>query len=362
MAPPLPDAHRVYTLDELASMQLEGPKWIVPNVVEVAGKVMLYGHGGLGKSTVVMDLAISVASGTPFLGLTAPVVTGPVLLASTESSLRANRDRLIWLARAHDIATDAPLHYMHDAVFLDDAADRTIFWSLVAKIRPVLVILDPLDSFFWGDEDKAYTTKPVRQFLDAVTRQLGSAVFAITHAAAKDVEAGGLKKPRGSTAWYGWADTVIHAREDRRKSGKTRLVLDAIKQRNGVAQELIRVSPRVEPDRGLILFDPDLPAGSEDAPATATARVVEALKAGGNLTLTALRERVGGRTSTLRAMLEELERTGVVSTADVEVPAGYGRIRRATAWRLANGAAAAPAVAAVPLTSYLPALAGIAPL
>lgn len=323
-------ARKIYKLDELAALQDTGDRWIIPGVLQTGSRAILYGHGGVGKSNVIMDLSVAVASGTPFLGEMMPAKQGPVLVCSTEGDIFANRDRLLWLTNAHDVPLDIPLYFMQDAMLLDDNRDREEFWKIIAAYRPVLLILDPLDSFFWGEENSASATKPVRHFINSVIQEFRTCVVVLHHAASKSEEPGQLRKPRGSSAWHGWADTVIRAQVERRRGERSTLTLEVEKQRNARPAEPIRVVPRIDPERSLIVFEP----GDVEPHGMVAARIVDLLRAETPLTFTAIRERVGGRTATIRAALRDLEDRQVVSPLRILVPAGYGRHRHADAWQL----------------------------
>ena len=70
----------------------------------------LYGPSGCGKSFVAIDMALSVASGTPYLG-TFPVVQSPVVYLSGEGN-SGIKDRIAAWMILHE------LPYPEDCIFV----------------------------------------------------------------------------------------------------------------------------------------------------------------------------------------------------------------------------------------------------
>lgn len=333
-------AIETYTLAQLAALQDSPDRWVYKPMLQAPTRVILFGDGNVGKSLLAFDLALSTAAGTPFLGCYAPnpVHVGPVLVFSTEGDIYANRDRLLWLCNAHGAPLDAPLYYVQEPPIFDDAKDRQAFWDLLHAVRPKLVVLDPLDSFFWGDENSPTETKTIRHFLNAVVREFSCTLLVVHHASAKNDS----KRPRGTTAWYGWADTVIQVTQKVLKTKAKRVSLELVKQRNGPTGMLLQVRPRIDDREGLITFEVE---GAEP-PAGLAVKVVEVLQGHGPQSFSAIREATGGRSGTLRLALDLLEQAQTVVHTRLAVPCGVGRTRIIPAWRHVNDLDAPYTVAA----------------
>lgn len=332
-------AREVYSLAQLLALQDSGDRWLIDKVIPTSGRVIIFGPGGLGKTTLVMDLALSVATGSPFLGEVPVAKTGPVLMLSTEGDKFSNRDRFQGLVNAHEVSPDAPLYYMQEPLVLEEPGDRAALLDLLNDIKPVLVILDPLDSFFWGEENSASATKPFRHFVNAAIQAFKTTFLVIHHAAAKE-EPGQLNKPRGTTAWFGWADTVIRGQIDQRRQGREMIVWQVTKQRNGRKMEWLKVAPHYELDKDPPMLSFDVGETLEAHAVTAN-KVLEVLRAAGQpLSQTALRTLVGGRTTTLRAALRDLAQRKVIVNEPVDIPTSDGKPRRGRGWALAPGAPA----------------------
>ena len=273
-APPNPQgAHRVYTLEELLSVDDCEDRWIVPQMIPKRGHTIFYGEGSTFKSTLVFDLAIAVASGGLFLQRYRVDTHGPVLLVSTESSIEENAARVKMLLRARELPSPeldlvrrgrpliaknstVKLHFCQDAFFLDDPQEQNEFERIVAETRPVLIIVDPLDSFLSsGDENSPTETRPFRLFFNRIRNRYGTSQIILHHAtkASKDKQ----QSLRGTGAWQAWADAVMCAKRARRTVGDLyvdTVQVDAQKQRNGYVDTVLRAIPEYDESLQITTF------------------------------------------------------------------------------------------------------------
>jgi RecA-family ATPase len=99
------------------------------------------------KTYALLDLAISVVTGQPFLGRLEVARPGPVVLVLEESGRKALWRRLDSLTRGRAIGRDAlaDLHYAaNEGVKLDDLEWQDALIAAGRTIGPRLFILDPL--------------------------------------------------------------------------------------------------------------------------------------------------------------------------------------------------------------------------
>jgi len=168
---------------------------------------LLAGHGGTLKSTLALDLAVSVASNLPFLGV--EVEQCPVILFSGEDPTTTIRRRLGSICVAREVdptvlaqhlivfdATQAPVLYtggVEPAALTDLKAD-------IATFQPGLVILDNASDIF--DEIKRAQVRAFMRMLAGIGAASGAAILLLSHidkAAAKNGSGG--EGYSGSTAW-----------------------------------------------------------------------------------------------------------------------------------------------------------------
>ena len=139
--------------------------WVVDDWI-VAGAVnSLYGDGGLGKTLLAQQLACSVATGVPWLGI--PVKQGSVLaiLCEDEKDELHRRHNAIKAAMGHTIGNPFNDVWLWPRVGDDNALIRWdkdskpivgAFWERIEQqieaLQPSLLILDTLADFYAGSE------------------------------------------------------------------------------------------------------------------------------------------------------------------------------------------------------------------
>jgi RecA-family ATPase len=172
----------VVTAASLAGSSAPPRQWIVPEIIPDRQVTIVSGDGAVGKSTLLLQLAVAVATGREWIG-TSPI-TGPVLFASAEDEFDEQWRRLEAIVNSMAGLLMADLTDLHiiplaglDAIMA--APDKTgilkttpIWRGLVKRVeefRPKLVVLDPLADVFGGDEIKR---QHARQFV-SIGRKLG---------------------------------------------------------------------------------------------------------------------------------------------------------------------------------------------
>jgi RecA-family ATPase len=247
--------HQIYSVTDLLSLQDDPNRWIVPRMIQKSNRILVFGEGGNYKSTVVFDLCVAVASQGKLLRQLDVLHHGPVLLNSTEGSVFDNKDRLLSHMRAHGAnPMDTQLYFCQQPFCLDDAMDVEDLEKEIKRLKPILVVLDPLDSFFSGDENSAKETKALRRQIDRLIDEY-KCTFIVIHHQTKGGQGGkekggGKPTPRGSSAWYGWADAVLHFSVAKKKLGLAEpteiLTIESLKQRNGKKGRIFSAVPQVD--------------------------------------------------------------------------------------------------------------------
>jgi hypothetical protein len=309
--------------------------WLVQDLWTDQAVGILGGEPKCCKSFLALDLALSVASGTPCLRRFAVARSGPVLVFPAEDSLAIVRQRLDGLAAAAGLdLTPWPLHVITAPVLrLDLATDQQRLTHTVAALQPRLLILDPLIRLHQRDENDASQIAPLLGFLRQLQRQFHLAVLLVHHAK-KD---GAALRPgqalRGSSELHGWGDSNLYLR---RQHDQLTLTVEhrAAPAREPIPLQLLQTGAALS----LRIVDSARPPGADAAPARSPRqRLLDALaQAAGPLSLQRLRQRAGLRTATLCDTLRTLTAAGQI-------------VRQAGAYRLANTAlAASPAPTDLP--------------
>jgi hypothetical protein len=245
--------HVVYSAKDLLGIEEDPNQWIVPNMIPRAGITLVFGQGASFKSSIVFDLCVAISAGEHFslrpLKFTVSL-PGPVFINSTEGSLQKNKWRILAHSRAYNVnPADLPLYYCQQPFYMDDLRDVEALEEYIKEIKPVVVVLDPLDSFFSGEENSARDTKPVRRQIDRLIQTYNTAFVVVHHQGKKkkDVEAA----PRGSSAWYDWADSVLHVNKKQVKipgldNPATVVEVKGTKQRDGEEGHLFAAVPNID--------------------------------------------------------------------------------------------------------------------
>jgi hypothetical protein len=337
--------HQVYSVRDLLALEDDPNRWIVPDLIQKSNRIMVFGEGGHYKSALVFDLCVAVASGGNLIREIAVRQHGPVLINSTEGSLFDNKNRLLSHMRAHGVnPVDLPLFFCQQPYCLDDAQDIHALELEIRRIKPVVVVLDPLDSFFSGDENSAKETKALRRTVDRMIDEY-KCTFVVIHHQAANVGKDGKElraKPRGSTAWYGWADAVLHVKAKKQKLGLPIelevITVEAQKQRNGPKGHMFSAVPFIDKRLAQTTF-----AFYNGVDAAGVARSYYKFhihrllhESGQPMTNGMLADTLGVRQEKLTEALQELEQAGFIAK-DAGVSRAFGpegsRVRTVAAWR-----------------------------
>src|ERR687884_77107 len=224
LAPDPPErASRLLTVQELE--QLPAPRWLVHNHLVAESISVLFGPSGGGKTFVALDLALTVATGQPWLG-TEAVEDGYVVYATGEG--------LSGLARRIQAWRDAHGHPSLDRFRVLPVAVQFMqpddLEQLRADLRslpeaPKLIVIDTLARSMIGAEENS--ARDMGLFLDGVERiskEWGAHVLLLHHTGKTG------ETERGTSALRGYVQTMLKLVGD---DGLATLSCD--KQKDGAA-------------------------------------------------------------------------------------------------------------------------------
>lgn len=189
-------------------------QWLVESLWADQAVGILGGEPKCCKSLLALDVAVSVASGASCLRQFPVRRTGKVLLFPAEDSLAIVRLRLEGIAGAAGVAfSSLPVEVITaPSLRLDAATDRQRLSNTIDRLRPILLILDPLIRLHRVDENDATQIAALLSYLRELQRQFELAVLLVHHAR-KD---SGSSRPgqalRGSSELHGWGDSNLYMR------------------------------------------------------------------------------------------------------------------------------------------------------
>lgn len=186
----------------------ENGRWLVRSLWPAAAVGIIGGPPKSAKTWLALDLAVSVASATPCLGVFSVERPGPVLAFLAEDSLERTRERVAGMAcrRALSLA-DLDLHLIREpALRLDQQRDIERLQRTIEDLRPRLLLLDPFVRLHRINENDAGEVSIVLGELRQLQRLHDLAVVLVHHSRKNGGRIGG-EALRGSSDLFAWGDT-----------------------------------------------------------------------------------------------------------------------------------------------------------
>jgi hypothetical protein len=213
-----------------------------------------------GKTWLMTDLGVSVASGTPWLGMFEVETSGPVLLFAGEGGPRkiARRFRAVCESRGIDPAT-LPIRVCVRVPHLTSEAAMLLVADEIERYKPVLVIIDPLYLAARGARGSdLYEMGAHLEGIQVICQRRGSAPL-IAHHWNKTGEGKGAKRMSGAGP-DAWGRILISAAVMSRHTDSvtkaTTVVLDLDFQGDEIAEQTVRINRRVWSDDPTDLASP----------------------------------------------------------------------------------------------------------
>lgn len=132
-------------------------RWLIEQLWGDSSVGVIGGAPKCSKTWLGLDMALSVATGTPCLGQYAVPERGPVLVYLAEDALQLVRERVAGMARHRGI--ELPTVEIHvitaPTLRLDLEPHRARLLETAKRLRPRLLLLDPLVRLHGIDENNA---------------------------------------------------------------------------------------------------------------------------------------------------------------------------------------------------------------
>jgi len=200
----------LFSLVDLLDDKTATPPDIVAGFIPGLSAVLFSGPGGDGKSYAMLDMAVCVARGTPWLGLN--VTQTPVLYIDLENRKLRQRDRVRRVLLGHNLLDEPPPVIL--AFELEHRLDTDRGVAEIARMAERcgagLVILDSLTDFLGElDENSNSEMAQVAERLRLISELTGGSVEAIHHTPKNNAST-----PRGATALRNNLDVNVMAARD----------------------------------------------------------------------------------------------------------------------------------------------------
>ena len=193
--------------NELAIQTIE-TTWLIQSLWAHAAVGIIGGAPKCCKSWLGIDMAVSVASGTPCLGHFPVQNPGPTLVYLAEDALPVVRARIDALCahRRLDIRQLDLFAITASSLRLDLAGDQKRLHATLASVRPRLVLLDPLVRLHRLDENSAADISNLLGFVREMQRIHDTAMVLVHHASKKHHAQPG-QALRGSSDLHAFGDS-----------------------------------------------------------------------------------------------------------------------------------------------------------
>lgn len=194
-----------HTLAELrAKVAARGPrKWLLRGIWPAGDYGVHAAEAKAQKTWTTADLAVAVASGTPWLGLVEVETPGPVVMFVGEGGDGNTVRRLSAAAAARGVDPDTlPIHICTRAPHLSNSTHMIEFAAKVEAVQPTLVTLDPLYLAARGAElGDLYKMGAMLEVPQRICQAAHASLWVVTHFNRKAGSGAGRITGAGPTEW-----------------------------------------------------------------------------------------------------------------------------------------------------------------
>ena len=180
-------------------------KWLIKGWVQSNAMMMCFGESGAGKTFFVLDLALTIASGmTDWHGHR--VKPGPVVYLAGEGHYGLKARIAAWV---HERGRDVDDIYVSESACDLNTAEgysRVVREINDYEARPVLIVVDTLNRFLLGDENKADDARSLIDACGKLMQQYRCSVLIVHHTG---VSPDARTRARGSSAFKGAMDVEL---------------------------------------------------------------------------------------------------------------------------------------------------------
>jgi len=163
---------RALTTTEYLSLPQPHQRWVIDNLVPAQSLVVLWGPAKEGKTTLALQAACSVGTGTPFLGY--QTQQAPTLLLQFDTP-RPELTQILLRLQAHGVSTAGLYHPNPEQIDLYkpmNILDKDTFFylqALIGLVKPSLVVVDCFRELGSFKENVSEEQRPITNALRSLT-------------------------------------------------------------------------------------------------------------------------------------------------------------------------------------------------
>ena len=296
------------------------PVPLIHGVIDCGTGVLFGGQPNVGKSWMVMDMAVAVSTGRPWLDSFA-TDRGGVLMIDEEGTEYGQYERFQMLFDGRDIAPfDVPLHVaIGSGIRLDTDVGVTRIRRMLERYKPRIVVLDSLVRLHSGDENSA---KSMANFFEITKKLMRTyeTTFCFTHHVRKpsieSLDPGDLL--RGTSEIRAWPDTIFVATPG---DSSQEIIMHHVKSRYGKRMAPFRVLMQIDDETGraVIVHGGDV---EEDNPITSQNRILRCIndisERGEYATTDLIADCIKRTTRTTRDYLKRLQAARAIDSYEIK--------------------------------------------
>jgi hypothetical protein len=197
----------------------EDNQWLVDGVIPVGSNGIIAGEPKAGKSFTIADLALSLASGTPFLGFRVPKPVRVGLIARedypglTSWRINALRHGRSW-PRMDDFCDNLYVNtrQQSDELRIDNPSHRQEVIEALTSRSIQFAIFDVLNVLHSADENDNTEMRKVMAYFSEIQAKAKCAIGLIHHLG--KAEGKWTRRLRGASAIHGWVEWLLGISED----------------------------------------------------------------------------------------------------------------------------------------------------
>jgi hypothetical protein len=197
----------------------EDIEWLVDGVIPVGSNGIIAGEPKAGKSFTIADLALSLASGTPFLGFRVPKPVRVGLIARedypglTSWRINALRHGRSW-PRMDDFCDNLYVNtrQQSDELRIDNPSHRQEVIEALTSRSIQFAIFDVLNVLHSADENDNTEMRKVMAYFSEIQAKAKCAIGLIHHLG--KAEGKWTRRLRGASAIHGWVEWLLGISED----------------------------------------------------------------------------------------------------------------------------------------------------
>jgi hypothetical protein len=217
------DARFLVPAVEFMNQAAEEIDWLVDHVIERRANGFICAEPKGGKSWVAVDLAMSIASGSPWLqgdsmGFAVPRPAKVALISREDTpGLTAWRMKHLFAGKTAEdevrqcIGLNLYVNTRQQTpeLMLDNAEQMAELLVALKDFGPEFVIFDVFNVLHAADENSNQEMRPVLRLLSKIHAEVGAGIGVVHHYNKGDNSASMTQRLRGSSAIAGWAEWLI---------------------------------------------------------------------------------------------------------------------------------------------------------